>query len=244
MRVLGIDLSTDPAKTGAVVLEADGDQPPVVHVVNGFASDDVLVQIAHEVDIIGIDSPLGWPVPFIEALNSHASGDGWLPESDRVALRHRTTDLAVHAATGILPLSVSTDRLGATAMRCAHLQSRWATEAWEGQRAPRDGSGRLVEVYPAATLRVLGLPYRSYKGRDRASQREVIIDRLARWMSLGDLRAACVQSDDILDAAVAGLTALLAADGRTTSPGSGVETDRSLIEGWIHLPLHEDERQL
>jgi hypothetical protein len=36
-------------------------------------------------------------------------------------------------------------------MRCALLQRRWADEVW-GQPARRDGSGPLVETYPAAAL--------------------------------------------------------------------------------------------
>jgi hypothetical protein len=51
------------------------------------------------------------------------------------------------------PVSVSTDRLGVTAMRCAHLLHRWSN----GQHIDRTGPGRFVEVYPAAALVRWGL---------------------------------------------------------------------------------------
>lgn len=83
---------------------------------------------------------------------------------DRTELSYRRTDCVVKARTGSWPLSVSADKLGIVAMRCAVLQERFAIEAWSGERQPRDGSGRLIESYPAAMLKILGLPFRSYKG--------------------------------------------------------------------------------
>jgi len=235
MKILGIDLATEPSKTGVVMLEVDSTGHQVAHRVDGFPNDDLLVALAKEADVIGVDAPFGWPMGFIESLSEHGAGRPWLPGADRASLRHRRTDLAVHAATGIWPLSVSTDKLGATAMRCAHLQTRWANEVWEGVAAARDGSGRLIEVYPAATLKMLGLPHQSYKGPNGTERRRVILAGLEAWVDVADVHAVSLASDDMLDAVVAALTAHAAAEGFTSRPAEGPELDAALVEGWIHM---------
>ena len=71
----------------------------------------------------------------------------------------RVTDLVVRQAR-LVPLRVSADRIGHVAMRCACLLARFAQQ---GHEVSRDGSGMIVEVYPAASLKVWELPYRGYK---------------------------------------------------------------------------------
>jgi hypothetical protein len=124
MNVLGIDLAAQPERTGVVVLETAGDRTSL-HPVSDRATDDVLVELAKTVDVVGVDAPLGY--------------------------------------TGRWPLSVSADKLGIVAMRCALLQERFAAQVWEGQRQPRNGRSRLVETYPAGALHVWGLPRNGYK---------------------------------------------------------------------------------
>lgn len=74
---------------------------------------------------------------------------------------YRDTDRFVTARTGLIPLSVSADRLAHPAMRCADIQAKIARD--HGPQ-PRDGSGRLAEVYPAASLKSWGLLALGYKG--------------------------------------------------------------------------------
>jgi predicted nuclease with RNAse H fold len=236
MKALGIDLATESKKTGVVIVEVDAAGNAVAHRIAEPVSDDLLVTLAREVDVIGIDAPFGWPRGFTEALAAHGAGQGWPPGANRALLRHRETDRAVHAATGIWPLSVSTDKLGATAMRCAHLQSRWANEVWDGVAAPRDGSGPLVEVYPAATLKMLGLPFQSYKGTGGVDQRRVILAGLSTWVDVANVYEASLASDDVLDAVVAAMTARAAAEGSTAHP-TEAERATALVEGWIHIQL-------
>ena len=126
-------------------------------------------------------------------------------------------------------------------MRCALLQHRWA-EVW-GQPAPRDGSGRLVETYPAAALTAWHVAYAGYKDRrDLAAARtvrgQIIRDvgaAVSAWLDLAGVHERCVESDHVLDALVSGLVAIAAADGETHQP-SDDERTAALIEGWIHLP--------
>jgi predicted nuclease with RNAse H fold len=237
MRVLGIDLAAQPADTGVALLEVTGGRP-ALQPVRDQASDDVLVRLAATVDVVGIDAPLGWPARFVEAVSAHERLEPWLGNVDRSELCFRRTDEHARALTGRWPLSVSTDKLGIVAMRCALLQERFAAEVWNGQRQARDGSGRLVETYPAGALHLWGMPRAGYKGADEKARalRAVIVDGLHQLADLGDAAEASLASDDVLDAVVCALVAWMATSGRTIAP-HGDDVERlAATEGWIHLP--------
>ncbi|MEO6713138.1 MAG: DUF429 domain-containing protein [Mycobacteriales bacterium] len=87
------------------------------------------------------------------------AGDRW-----RAFLANRETDRAVHQAVGLWPLSVAADRIGLAAMRAAGLLADLADA---GRAVDRAGTGVVVEVYPAASLKVWGLPHKGYKGQDQ-----------------------------------------------------------------------------
>lgn len=78
----------------------------------------------------------------------------------RRTLAYRETDREASRLTGRWPLSVSTDRLGLTAMRCAGLLARIAQS---GIEVDRSGAGAVVEVYPGASLRLWQLPTAGYR---------------------------------------------------------------------------------
>jgi predicted nuclease with RNAse H fold len=238
MKVLGIDLAAQPERTGVVVLEVGVDRSSL-HSIRDRASDDVLVELAATVDVVGVDAPLGWPVGFVAAVSAHERLEPWLGKVDRSDLCFRRTDEHVRACTGRWPLSVSADKLGIVAMRCALLQERFAAEAWGGQRQPRDGSGRLVETYPAGALHIWGLPRDGYKGKEERSQavRAVIVDGLQRLADLGELAQASIANDDTLDAVISALVARMAASGLTVAPNSEEAERLAAVEGWIHLPI-------
>jgi hypothetical protein len=65
----------------------------------------------------------------------------------RARMRLRLTDRRVAEVTGRIPLSVSFDKLGATAARWAHLADGLAAS---GRSVDRTGAGLVAEVYPAA----------------------------------------------------------------------------------------------
>ncbi len=131
---------------------------------------------------------------------AHERLESWLGKADRSELCFRRTDAHVKGTTGRWPLSVSADKLGVVAMRCALLQERFAAEVWDGERQPRGGTGRLVETYPAAALRVWGLPGDGYKGKEpeRRAVRRVIVDGLQELPDLGELEAHSIASDEKL----------------------------------------------
>lgn len=171
VRILGVDLAAQAKKTGAVLLLPVDDRRWQVKEVEDSATDGALVAAATSVDAIGVDSPLGWPVAFVDAVTAHRDLSPWPGLPDRATLTHRDTDRAV---TELLrrkqirirpPLSVSANTLGSVAMRCALLQRRWLDDIWGMSAA--DGTGPLVEVYPAAALAAWMIDCKDYKSPDR-----------------------------------------------------------------------------
>jgi hypothetical protein len=162
----------------------------------------------------------------------------------------------------VWPLSVSSDRIAVCAWRCARLLSEYAERTrWRFDRVgvrvvggldgppestPR--AGGAVEVYPAGALAMWGLPFRGYKGRTGGSAakqaardvRATIVERLedlgAGWLMLPpEAKAACLDSDDALDAFLSSLVACAAATERTIAPAAE-QRGAAQREGWIHLP--------
>jgi hypothetical protein len=94
-----------------------------------------------------------------------------------------------------------------TAIRLAALIARLG----EHIHSPLDGSGAVAEVYPAAALKVWGLPHRGYKRGVNAAGRNALVDEIqavAPWLDLGMHEATVRASDDALDAVVCALAAV------------------------------------
>ncbi len=204
--------------------------------------DHHIAELFGTTDMTGIDCPVGWPQALIPFLTGHRNFDaGPVLAHDgiegRRLLAYRDTDRFVTARTGLIPLSVSADRLAHPAMRCAVIQAKIAARH---SPQPRDGSGRLAEVYPAASLKLWGLNARGYKGRGSAEteQLSLLLRNLcqqAPWLDLGGHEARLAGSDDLFDAVVAALTARAVAVGLTVLPDD-VQAAAARSEGWIHLP--------
>ncbi len=241
MRTLGVDLAAASVKTAVAVLEWAGGSCRLEHLALGVA-DREIVDLFGASDMTGIDCPVGWPDAFLPFIAGHLNFDAH-PVLDhdgiegRRLLAYRDTDRFVTGQTGLIPLSVSADRLAHPAMRCAVIQAKIAREY--GPQA-RDGSGRLAEVYPAASLKLWGLPTRGYKGRGatEAERLAVALDALSRaapWLDLSGHHDRLAASDDMFDALIASLTARAVALGATLRPDDG-HARAALTEGWIHLP--------
>ena len=103
----------------------------------------------------------------------------------RRQLAWRLTDEAVRERTGLIPLSVAADRIGHASMRCAGLLAQMASQ---GRPVDRCGTGPVAEVYPAASLKCWGLPWRGYKQPPNAQPLGALVDDLlaaAPWLDLG-----------------------------------------------------------
>lgn len=252
VRVAGVDLAAEAAGTALAVLRVDaggaGRASVVLESLLLGADDAAIVEHSRDVSLIGIDCALGWPVDFVDFVGRHA-GAARLADSDtgdlawRRRLAYRETDRVVSERTGARPLSVATDRLGMTALRCAVLLDR---VAGDGRAVDRSGEhpSAVVEVYPAMALRVWGLARPGYKqsgGRAAAAAtdaRTALIDDLGRaapWLELGEHRSLMQASADALDAVLAALVALAHAAGASMSPAPE-QRQRARVEGWIAIP--------
>jgi len=199
------------------------------------AGDGRLLDLAAAVDVIGIDAPFGWPLPFVELMERHHRGGGGAPAWDatrRDELCFRRTDVEVRRVLGRWPLSVASDRIAVVAMRCAGLLDRLGVE-------DRSGAGRVVETYPAVALHAWGFVSRGYKG-DNPAVLAALFERLRStcpWLGCGPEAAArCGRSDHAFDALVAALVARAAALGLAVPPPDE-EMEAARAEGWIAVPV-------
>ena len=246
VRTVGIDLAAQPANTGVCVI--DWDQGAVVRAgVNSSSDGDselVELMTAQGVGRVGIDTPLGWPDAFVEAIAAHHAeriwpGVGLNPDEHRRTLRLRRTDIEVASQTGRHPMSVSADRIAVAAMRGARLQALLIEATGDPDAVDRSGTtGLVAETYPAAALGAWGLPSNGYKGSGGRLVRDEILDGLVRRAGLvvaDDAATAMVASDHVLDAFVCALVARAVLDGATTPPSSD-DWAVARREGWIHVP--------
>jgi predicted nuclease with RNAse H fold len=236
---VGVDLAAEPLGTAVAAIEWSNEGAAVRDLVLG-ASDNQIIDLMVGADKVGIDCPLGWPEPFVEFVVAHREGRLLVPDELagrdwRRTLAYRATDAAVRRLTGLIPLSVAADRIAHPAMRCAGLLARLALN---GQPVDRRGTGLVVEVYPAASLKQRDLPYRRYKGGLNAAGLAQLVEAIlaaAPWLALGEFTDRCQRSDDATDAVVAALTARAAALNLTTTAPTE-QSDLAGVEGWIAIP--------
>jgi len=240
MWTVGVDLSAENTKTCLASIDW---KPGRAHVVNlqTNVSNTIIVQSVTSATKVGIDCPFGWPVPFLEFITEHDRGDiharDGLPITWRRDLANRRTDLFIRDTTGLIPLSVSADRIAHAAMRCAALLAELAAS---GAPVDRTGqTGKVVEVYPAVSLFQWDLTHNGYKRAAKTPELNGVVDALlaaAPWLDLGEYDRLCRSSDDAFDAVIASLTARAAVCNQTVAPTS-VQAAMAAREGWIALPL-------
>jgi len=241
VRTLGVDLAAAAKKTAVAVLEWAGGAARLEYL-SLDVGDQEIVELFGRSAMTGIDCPVGWPDAFLPFIAGHLNFDAH-PVLDhdgiegRRLLAYRDTDRFVTGQTGLIPLSVSADRLAHPAMRCAVIQAKISLD--HGPQ-PRDGSGGLAEVYPAASLKSWGLLARGYKGPGGAETQRLalLLEGLAQaapWLDLAGHEDQLAGSDDMFDALIASLTARAVALGRTMRP-DGNQAKAARTEGWIHLP--------
>jgi len=239
-RTAGVDLAAE-SKGTAMAIIAWSPGGARLESLSLDVGDAQITEAAARVVKIGIDCAFGWPDEFVSFLAGHSDlaqpqapdgGMAW-----RRTLAYRETDRHVRAKVGRWPLSVSTDRIGLTAMRCAGLLGRLAAS---GQAVDRSGrSGVVVEVYPGATLRLWKWNLRGYRADPEV--RRGLVDQMqtdAPWLDLGEHVGLMVESTDAFDAVVAALGARAAWLGRYEKPAPEHQS-RAEREGWIVLPSCE-----
>lgn len=260
MRVAGVDLAAEAAGTALAVLRVEpGERRPsdsstrgashaggasvVLEQLRLGADDETLLAETRSAELIGIDCAFGWPVDFVDFVARQAGGARLTSDDTgdlawRRRLAHRETDRVVTERTGARPLSVATDRLGMTALRCAVLLDRLAGDGRVVERSGEHPSA-VVEVYPAMALRVWGLRRPGYKvSADARAALIADLRRAAPWLELGEHEALMRDSADALDAVLAALVALAHRLGCSVPP-TAEQRARARVEGWVAIPTVE-----
>ena len=222
--------------------------------------------------IVAIDAPLGWPVDFVKAVNGWGRAEGREWTGDEVGdptsspgfehLKLRRTDVAAgrhggddRGSTWPLPYSVAADKIAVTTFRTLGVLQRAYPEVDITGR-----TGRVLEVWPGASLAAFGIDAKGYKGtkRDQIKKRRTVAEAvfgqlkagLARNAELahhaegidpkGDMLDEVASTDHKLDALVAAITAWAVLAGLETESHE-VPEDILALEGWIHVPFCGNE---
>lgn len=235
MLTIGIDVGSQPRRTAAVAVRWSSGEAIIEDVITPVDDERLSELAASAANKVGIDVPLGWPDAFVRAVSAHHghASFGRAPVKELVL---RATDRWVWTnCGGRPPLSVSTDRIAYPAMRVARVLGD----------VDRSGEGAVVEVYPAAALRVWGLAAPGYKAS--VAGLAAACDALrcaAPWLSASsDHWSQITANGDVFDAAICSLVATAKATGlRHTIP----EAHRVLaaFEGWIAIPRPDTIGQL
>ncbi|MDF2990426.1 MAG: branched-chain amino acid aminotransferase [Microbacterium sp.] len=239
MRTIGVDLAAGAAGTALAEITWDGAQAHLTRLEVGVDDPSIVASVASDDVWLGIDCPLGWPDAFVDFVRAHHAAEA--PARGRVEggadwrrpLVYRRTDHVVRERIGRWPLSVSTDRLGVTALRCAGLLRRLSEAGFGVDRA---AEGRLFEVYPGGSLRLWGFDTTGY--RVDASRRDALLAALsgrAPWLDLGAFVPLAIANADAFDAVVAALATRSGALGAFERPSSD-DLPVARREGWVVLP--------
>lgn len=239
MRTVGVDLAAGAPGTALAEVEWAGASARLTRLEIGMQDADIVASVSAGEAWLGVDCPLGWPDAFVDFVQAHhADVDPRLGPVDggadwRRTLVYRHTDHVVRERIGRWPLSVSTDRLGVTALRGAGLLRRLAAAGFPVDRA---AEGRLFEVYPGGSLRLWGFDTSGY--RVDATRRAVLLDALTRrapWLELGGFDDLAIAKADAFDAVIAALATRAGALGSFARPASE-KLSVARREGWVVLP--------
>jgi Protein of unknown function (DUF429) len=235
MLSVGIDLSASDGKTSACGITWDVGRGSATVPEVGLSDRDIL---EHRRGRLGCHRRAVRLAGRVHRGGRRLRRGGRFPTTARKRLRYRETDRFVEERAR-LPLSVSSDRIAVTAMRCASILTMLGAA---GEPVDRAGSGRVLEVYPAAALAVWGIDPEGYKTRDKAAGvRRRILAELADGAGgspelSADVAQRCTSSDDALDALISALLARAADRGLTIEAPPELR-DQASREGWIHLPV-------
>jgi hypothetical protein len=239
--LIGLDAAADLRNFGCAIGKCLPGQNPRIELLREWLliNEDGLARLASELRnssrcLIAIDSPLGWPRPMGVALENHLAGQS-IPGEANLFFR-RLTDRKVYERTGKLPLDVGADRIARAALQALHVLNKLASASGKPVRLawnPADvepGFLNVVEVYPAATLKVNGLPNSGYKKDEQREQRKVIADGV-QW-DLNGIHRLIDKSDDMFDAALCLIAGRDFLTGSARSPEL-LESPVARKEGWI-----------
>ena len=231
---VGVDVASQPAGTAACRVHWQRDRAVIDAVEADLDDQRLVVVLTQPAARVGLDVPLGWPDGFVGAVSRHHLGQPF-GEVALARLVRRETDIWVWEQTKQLPLSVTTDRIAYPAMRVARLLDQLPDGAID-----RSGSGRFVEVYPAAALRVWELRHRSYKRQAGRPLLATLLEDLrgrCPWLHADEATWAAVgRTDHAFDALIGALVARAHQRGLCHPIPVGLR-EAAAREGWIAVPV-------
>lgn len=243
--IIGIDCSTQPARTGLVFARYHNRRIDLVHHINAGDIDDYSPLPDHrwyplakrcqdwigedEIVLFCMDSPLGWPDTMREVLPGHMAGE--LLGAESKDLFNRTTDLFIDETIQKRPLEVGANPIARTAAAALELLTTLRVMLrmelpllWE--QGPLERSG-VIEVYPVATIigRVGAGTKLNFKTKS-----DILLPILEMDFGLESLDLLAGSDDHMLDAAMCVLAGADFIEKRCHSPK---DPDRAKREGWI-----------
>ena len=247
--IIGVDCATQPNKTGIARGETENGRLVIRNVERGSKHRTPAVILREWLGtargrptLLALDAPLGWPVGMGTALHEHRAGR--LIEVHPNYMFKRITDRCVKARTGKNPLEVGANLIARTAHSALSLLDdlrgatneeiplKWCLSPWIGIQA--------IEVYPALTLRALGVEGNGYKKKRDA--RASLVKRLKLHIEFNsDLGLRMETDDNLIDAVVCVQAGFDFFRGRCLSlPEDKMDTIRR--EGWIWFQQANPDR--
>jgi predicted RNase H-like nuclease len=237
IQIIGIDCATNNKKVGIARGQMSDGKLTVDLITKPAGGDSVGDTVCDLLSrspftILAMDAPLGWPENFGSSIVHHNAGD--VIDIDSNQLFRRETDRYIKAKVGKQPLDVGADRIA----RTAHSALRYLDEirsllghsiplAWSPSLSERISA---IEVYPAATLKQLGIRSSGYKDKGDISERLEIIDALKGHLNFNSGTSELEQDDDLLDSAICVLAGYHFIKRLCYQP---VNMDTAIKEGWI-----------
>ena len=249
MYLIGVDCSTKPRNMGIALAEfvvdnADADKRGniLVREVHARISDPWgtvgtwLSNLKDHDALIAFDAPLGWPIALGQALREHSAGNPASKSSNDMF--RRFTERCIGEMTSKQPFDVGASWIGRTAH--AALKELDTLRKISGRPIPLawwndDLRGtHAIEVYPAATLKSLGLPYENYRESNRVHKcnRENIANNIPDVYLPDECRETILHNSDGLDALICLFAAADFVSGKAKPPPN-VKIDVVTREGWI-----------
>lgn len=187
----------------------------------------------HRPALLALDAPLGWPRALGIQLHKHSAGMLLGGKADD--LFSRETDRVVKSKIGKRPLEVGANLIARTAHSALELLERLRKKthltiplAWEPSEI-KDVC--VIEVYPAATLRVLDIKPAGYKKSAAHSERKELMKALEKHLTIAEAeRNKLEKSADMIDAVICVLAAADFLAGKCMKPENPKEARK---EGWI-----------
>ena len=242
--IIGVDCATQPGKTGIARGEMENGRLILRQLESGSRRRTPGVMLREWIGatrgrptLLALDAPLGWPVGMRTALDGHRAGDPIRVDTEHMF--KRTTDRFVRKRTDKNPLEVGADRIARTAHGALSLLDclreatnekiplKWCLTPWTGIQA--------IEVYPALTLRALGIEEKGYKkgtSEGRIARASIVEKMRTRIEFSSDVGNQMKDSDDLVDAVVCVQAGFDFLGGLCINPPKD-RMDTVIREGWI-----------